>query len=576
MMLLLALGSRAAGAAEILLEQGKEVLVERDVAMTTRDGVVLRADVFRPKAEGKFPVILERNPYDKHNENFGPRAAANGYVFIVQDVRGRFASDGEWYPLRHERADGYDAVEWAAALPYANGKVGMFGWSYSAATQLAAAGASPPHLACILPGFIASDCSAQWVYCGGAFSQALNQGWSSALAVNTLQRRVAKTAQPSHWDMKQPLADYPLLDVGTGRELADYYYDWLKHPAYDDYWKEFSVEERFGQITVPALHFGAWYDYFEEGTVRNYAGLKARAGSEAARRGQRLVMAVGGHSGAGPKVGEVDFGAASVVDYWQLALRWYDFILKGVANGMETEKPVRIFVMGTNEWRDLDDWPAPGAVAQPYYLHSAGRANTAAGDGRLTREAPVASEPPDRYVYDPADPVPTVGGPAFGDVHLKQGPWDQREVERRADVLVYSSEPLVQSCSAIGAVTVELFVSSSAEDTDFTGKLVDVAPDGTALNIAEGILRARYRHSRERAEPLRPGEVTSLTVSLGSTAHVFLAGHRVRLEIASSNFPRFDRNLNPGGDPAGSAAKATNQVHHDPVSASRLVLTVLL
>lgn len=561
-------------AKEILLEQGKEILVERNVPMKTRDGVTLRADIFRPNRDGKFPVIVERIPYDKRIETFGPRAASRGYVFIVQDVRGRFASEGEWYPLRYERDDGYDTVEWAATLSYANGKVGMFGYSYSAATQLAAATAAPPHLCSIMPGVMGSNVHEQWVYVGGAFSQALNQGWSSALAINTLERRVGRSAQPSAWDMKRPLAGYPLLELGTTAGLADYYYDWLRHPDYDDYWKELSFAERFDRITVPALHFGGWYDYFQQGTIECYLGIRQHGGSEVARRGQRLVMMVGGHAGPGPKIGEVDFGAPSVVDLWELALRWYDYTLKGIDNGVATEKPVRVFVMGSNRWREADDWPPPGARTVRYYLRSGGAANTAAGDGRLSADAP-ADERPDRYVYDPANPVPTIGGPAFGDATLKQGPCNQAEVEKRADVLVYSTEPLARDTEFIGSVRLELHVGSNAVDTDFTGKLVDVAPDGIALNLTEGIRRARYRHGSGKPELLQPGAIHTLTVDLGSTAYIFKAGHRIRVEVSSSNFPRFDRNLNTGTDLASGATeyrKADNSVYHDAAHPSALLL----
>lgn len=564
-------------AKEILLDHGREVLVERNVPMTTRDGVTLRADVFRPNRDGRFPVILERIPYDKRTETFGPRAASSGYVFIVQDTRGRFASDGEWYPLRDEKNDGYDAVEWAAALPYADGKVGMFGFSYSAATQLLAAVAAPPHLTCIMPGFMAADFHAQWVYPGGAFSQALNQGWSTALALNSLERRVSRDAQPSHWDMRKPLIAYPMLDVGTAAGLSEFYYDWLRHPNYDDYWKALSIEEQFERITVPAMHFGAWYDYFQVGTLRNYTGFRDHAGSEAARRGQRLVMMVGGHAGPGPKIGEVDYGADSVVDTWALALRWYDFTLKGIDNGLEKEKPVRLFVMGANKWREENDWPVSGAQATRYYLRSAGRANTLAGDGQLSR-SPPADEVPDRFDYDPANPVPTVGGTAFGEAHLKQGPYDQREVEKRPDVLVYTSESMVRGCTVIGPVAVELHVASSCVDTDITGKLVDVAPDGTAVNLLEGILRLRYRDGQRRPAPLQPGEVARVAVELGATAHVFLPGHRIRLEVSSSNFPHFDRNLNTGADIASASADykvASNTVYHDGLRPSALVLPVI-
>ncbi|MDD2764256.1 MAG: CocE/NonD family hydrolase [Opitutaceae bacterium] len=552
-----------------------DIIIEKNVAMTTRDGVTLRADVYRPKADGKYPVILERTPYDKGIETFGKRAAAQGYVFIVQDVRGRVASDGEWYPLKHEADDGYDSVEWAAALPYANGKVGMFGFSYPGGTQLMAAMANPPHLVCIMPVAIASNCHEQWVYQGGAFSQLLNQAWSTALAFNTIEKRGGKGTPPANWDTKRPLIDYPILE-GAAADVAPYYYDWLKHPDYDDYWKRWVIEEHFNQIQVPILHVGGWYDMFEEGAIRSYLGIRNHGGSEAARKGQRLVMMVGGHAGAGPKIGDIDFGKSVVVDLGELALRWYDYQMKGIDNGMAGEKPVRVFLMGRNVWRDLEDWPPANAKVTRYFLHSGGKANALTGDGALST-TPPATEPADQYVYDPADPVPTHGGPSFGGANSTPGPYDQRTVEARPDVLVYSTPAFAQDTEVIGPVALELYVSSSAVDTDFTGKLIDVAPDGYARNLSEGILRARYRTSREQAELMQPGEIYRVTVDLGSTANVFLAGHKLRVEVSSSNFPRFDRNLNTGADiasPDPRAIKATNVIYHDHEHPSALVLSV--
>ncbi|MEW5980442.1 MAG: CocE/NonD family hydrolase [Acidobacteriota bacterium] len=554
------------------------VRIENNVAMKARDGVTLRADVYRPKNDGKFPVILERTPYDKRaGVGFGLKAAAQGYVYIIQDCRGRFASEGDWYPFRYESQDGYDAVEWAAALPYSNGKVGMFGGSYVGATQMLAAVAAPPHLAGIMPVVTASNYHGHWAYQGGAFSQLLAQAWCTALAFDTLQRRVAKNSQPWQWGFERPPLDYPLLELGTPMGLADYYFDWLAHPSYDEYWKQWSIEERFAQIQVPALHLASWYDLFQDGSIRNYTGIKSAGGSEVARKGQRLIISVGGHAGAGPKVGEVDFGKDSVLDTWALGLRWYDYLLKGIDNGMDREKPVRVFVMGTNVWRDEADWPLTRAKATRYYLHSSGKANSLSGDGTLSTTAP-ANEAPDQYLYDPAHPVPTQGGPVLGDpVHVPPGPLDQRAVESRPDVLVYTTPAFQNDTEITGPVSLELYISSSAVDTDFTGKLVDVWPNGFAQNLTDGILRARYRHSMAKAEYLNPGEVYKLTIDLWSTSNVFLAGHRLRLEVSSSNSPRFDRNLNTGEDPGRGKrmTKATNFVYHDRDHPSALVLPVI-
>jgi len=554
-----------------------QVIVEHGVPVKMRDGVVLRADIFRPQAEGKFPVLLTRTPYDKRGAaDFGREAAAHGYIVVAQDVRGRYTSEGEWYTFKHESQDGYDTVEWAAALPYANGKVGMFGGSYVGATQMLTAIAAPPHLAGILPVVTASNYHENWTYQGGAFEQWFDQSWTTGLAENTFDRRMVKDSYASRWDRQLPLTDYPLLELGTPAGVADYYLDWLAHPSYDDYWKPWSIEEHFSQIQVPALHVAAWYDIFQDGSLRNYLGIKAHGGSEAARNGQRLLIMVGGHAGGGPKIGDVDFGKDSVVDEEALILRWYDYLLKGVANGMGSEKPVKIFVMGKNVWRQEDAWPLARAKETRYYLHSAGHANTLGGDGALSTTAP-GTEAADKYVYDPADPAPTRGGPLCCDAtHQPPGAFDQRPVENRDDVLVYTAPAFQQDTEVTGPVSLELYASSSAVDTDFTGKLVDVWPNGYAQNLTEGILRARYRDSREKAELMNPGEVYKLRLELWSTSNVFQAGHKLRLEISSSNFPRFDRNLNTGEDQGHSTplVKATNAVYHDREHPSALILPV--
>ncbi len=554
------------------------VTFEGNVPMVTRDGVTLRSDIYRPKADGKFPVLLERTPYNKYsNIDSGLKGAARGYVVILQDVRGRNASEGDWYPFKYEAADGYDSVEWAAALPYSDGKVAMIGGSYVGATQMLAAVASPPHLVAINPVVTASNYHEHWAYQGGAFMQLLAQAWSSALAVNGVERRAGGTAAPAHWDYRRPPSEYPVIDPGKAAGLADYYFDWIAHPAYDDYWKQWSIDERYGQIKVPVLIVAAWYDLFQDGSIRNYVGIRHGGGSQAARSGVRMIIIPGGHAGFDRKVGEVDFGQDSVLDLDGFQYRWYDHLMKGVDNGVDREKPVRIFVMGRNAWRDEDDWPLARAVETRFYLHSAGKANSLGGDGALTASSPAA-EPSDAYACDPENPVPTLGGSVLGDTgNFPPGPLDQRKVEGRPDVLVYTTQAFEKDVEVIGPVSLELYVSSSAPDTDFTGKLVDVGPDGTARNLTDGILRARYRTSMARAELMVPGTVYKLRVDLWSTANVFLAGHRLRLEVASSNFPRFDRNPNTGASPeaAGTGVVATNVVYHDRDHPSALVVPVI-
>jgi len=562
-----------------------EVIVERGVTAKMRDGVILRADIYRPKAESKFPVLLQRTPYNKDNGvSFGVRAAARGFVAVVQDVRGRYSSDGEWYVFKHESEDGYDSVEWAAALPYSNGKVGMWGGSYVGATQMLAAIAHPPHLAGICPVVTASNYHDGWTYQGGALEQWFDESWTSGLAQDTLTHAVARNTNALPNVSKLPLSGYALFNlpespssVYSTSALAPYFLDWLAHPSYDDYWKRWSIEEHYAEIDVPALTVAAWYDIFQGGSLRNYSGIRIHGG-DMARPNQRLLVVVGGHAGNGRKIGEVDFGpAAAQYDEDEVTLSWYEYLFKGFRNNFAREKPVKMFVMGRNEWREEDDWPPARAHRTKYFLHSGGSANSLRGNGTLS-PVPPHSESPDHYVYDPANPVPTIGGPLCCDSgRLAPGPRDQRPAEDREDVLIYSTPTFAQDTEITGPISLELFAKSLAVDTDFTAKLVDVGPDGFAQNLTEGIIRARYRNSQEKPTLLNPGETYKFTIDLWSTSNVFLKGHVLRLEVSSGNFPRFDRNLNTG-EAAGAGQKfvsATNTIYHDSDHPSALVLPVV-
>jgi putative CocE/NonD family hydrolase len=566
------------------------VKIQRNVEIKMRDGVTLRGDIFRPDAEGKFPVLLERTPYRRsiwgYDMEFAEHAASRGYVVFIQDVRGRYTSDGEWYPFLHESEDGYDTIEWIASQPYSNGKVGMFGGSYVGATQMLAAIAHPPHLAGISPVVTASNYHDGWTYQGGAFEQWFNESWTSGLAQDTLAHQIERMPNLPEDIYRLPLTSYPIFNTnpasvvnGSAAVVAPYFLDWLAHPAYDDYWKRLSIEEHFADINVPALHTGAWYDIFLGGSLRNYVGIKSSGAAEEARKGQRLLVVIGGHAGGGRKIGEVDFGPeAEKANEDDITLRWYDFLFKGVQNEFATGKPVKIFVMGLNQWREEDDWPLARAKATKYFLHSQGAANSSRGNGSLSASEPAAKEPSDKFTYDPAKPVPTIGGPLCCDgIHLAAGPRDQHSVEDRDDVLIYSTSPLERDLEVTGPVRFDFFASSSTVDTDFTAKLVDVSPDGSAINLTEGILRAKYRDSQAAATPLVPGQVYALSIDLWATSNVFRAGHRIRLEVSSSNFPRFDRNLNTG-EPAATSSKfvtATNTILHDKAHPSALILPLV-
>ena len=559
--------------------------MERSVPVNMRDGVVLYADIYRPQSPGKFPVLLERTPYNKDSSvNFAIRAAAHGYVVIVQDVRGRYKSAGEWYPFKHESEDGYDTVEWAAALSYSDGKVGMFGGSYVGATQMLAAIAHPPHLAGICPVVTASNYHDNWTYQGGALAQWFDESWTTGLAQDTVNRYLVTVSNAVEGSRTLPLANYPLFNVkgnleenGLTAKFAPYFLDWLAHPSFDDYWRQWSIQDHYADIQVPALTVAAWYDLFQGGSLRNYIGIRAQGGSEAARKGQQLLIIIGGHAGLGRKVGDVDFGPTAEFKEDDTTLNWYDFLFKGIKNDFAKATPVKIFVMGTNTWRDEEAWPLARAVTTRYFLHSSGRANSSSGNGMLSRTSPT-TEPTDQYVYDPEDPVPTIGGPLCCDaVHLAAGPRDQRPVELRQDVLIYSAAPFATDTEVTGPVSVELYAKSSALDTDFTAKLVDVWPNGFAQNLTEGIVRARYRDSQSKPSLLVPGNIYKFNIDIWSTSNVFLAGHTLRLEISSSNFPRFNRNLNNGKSNNGGEQpqKATNVILHDAKHPSALLLPVV-
>jgi uncharacterized protein len=568
-------------------QQSYSVITQNGVPMKTRDGVTLYSDIYRPKADGKFPVILMRTPYDKSvGWAVAPayQIAAHGYVVIIQDVRGRYTSEGDWYPFRHESSDGYDAIEWAAALPSSNGKVGMMGGSYVGATQMLSAIAHPPHLAGICPVVTASNYHDNWTYQGGALEQWFDQNWTTQLATNTMWRLIAKDTNALLGAPVLPLTHYPAFNYASlpagadaTAKLAPYYLDWLAHPDYDAYWKQWSIEEHFSDIQVPALHIGGWYDIFLNGTLRNYMGIKAHGGTDEARKGQRLLVQIGGHAGFGRRIGDVEFGEEAVkYPSTEVVIAWYDYLFKGVQNEF-APVPVRVFVMGENKYHQESDWPPPENKLTRYFLHSGGSANSVRGDGGLS-VLPPKKETPDKFAYDPANPVLTIGGSLCCDaVHYEPGPRDQRAAENRNDVLVYSTKPFAEDMEVTGPVTLELWASSSAVDTDFTAKLVDVSPDGFAMDLTDGILRMRYRDSQEHPQLMNPDQVYKVSVDLWATSNEFKKGHILRLEVSSSNFPRFDRNLNTGAEQATSHefVSATNTILHDAEHPSALLLPVI-
>lgn len=564
-----------------------EVLIEKNVPARMRDGIILRADVYRRAQPGRLPALLQRTPYSKNDAGGSRRfreLAARGYVVIVQDTRGRYTSDGVARP--HDEADdGFDTIAWAASLPSVNGKVGMFGGSYLATTQLLAATTQPPALTALFPS---SSYASRYdmVFQGGAFYLSDGLTWNLDQAEDVRRRRlspsidrdgpISLTADDRRTLREHWLWHVPLKTIAA-RELRTYapgYFQMLAHPSYDEYWDTFNIEAKHSRFLVPAFHITGWYDTLLTGTLRNFAGLRGNAGSESARRGQRLIVGPWTHSRptiGSTRIADVDFGEAAGFDSQSAMARWFDGWLKSTPEPRANEAPVKIFVMGENRWRDEQEWPLARARETSFYLHSKGGANTRDGDGTLSTTSP-AEEPGDQYTYDPRDPVPT--GAAGG---YSRSPSDQREAERRRDVLVYTSEPLTRDLEVTGPIALELWISSSVPDTDFTAKLVDVFPDGTARALTDGILRARYREDPRTPRLLTPGTPTKLRIDVGATSNLFRAGHRIRLDISSSNFPRFDRNPNTGGVFGEDAdlRRADQTIFHDAPRASRLLLPVV-
>ncbi len=572
---------------------------ESNSPLMLRDGTITNVDIFRPDASGSFPALLRRTPYDKSIPpvlDIGVdaiRAAMRGYAVVIQDIRGRFSSEGEFYTFVDEMNDGYDSIEWVAGQPWCNGKVGMYGSSYVGATQWLAAKSMPPSLAAIAPGFTSSDYHEGWAWQGGAFQLGFNLKWTLDNLTSANWDNLANRLylSPRQLDILieakdrvdtgyryLPMKELPDLEGG----MAPYYYDWLDHPEYDDYWERISIEESHSDITVPAFNYGGWYDIFLGGTLKNFTRMRELGGSEDARRGQRLAIGPWTHGGTGVSVaGERGFGSqasAFGLDMQEQILRYYDYWLKGEDNGVGDERPVKIFIMSENVWRTEEKWPLERAESVNYYLHSQGRANSLAGDGRLDAQTPALEEPPDVYVYNPIDPVPTRGGQIISDPGIyPAGVYDQRPIEARHDVLVYTTPPLENYMEVTGPVTVTLYASTSAEDTDFTAKLVDVRPDGYARNLTDGIVRARYRIPKNQADPIQSGQVYEYTIDLWATSNLFWKGHRIRLEISSSNFPRFDRNTNTAGPIGGdrTVISALQTIHHDSTYPSHVTLPIV-
>jgi uncharacterized protein len=514
-----------------------------------------------------------------------------GYAVVWQDCRGTFRSSGAFTPMVHEAEDGADTIAWLADQPWCDGSVGMFGLSYFGMVQWATASQAPAALKAIAPSVTSGDSyRAPWYSEGGAMSWHVVWSWATEMALVDAYRSLAAGAggMDAVTALTALLADpQPHLEAMAAEQdvLAahwPWWSQWLAHAPRGRYWQDLSIDDAASSVTVPALNIGGWFDLFVRGTVRSYVAMRARARTPEARDGQRLIIGPWDHmtlDGVYPDR-QFAFGAnVLMVDLTADHVRFFDRWLRGRTDALDGSAPVRIFVMGIDQWRDELDWPLPDTRYVDYHLDGGGAANTADGDGLLST-TPATAEATDTYAYDPARPVPTIGGRLIAAAADNgTGPADQRPVQAREDVLCFTTPALEKPVEVTGNVSLVLHVASSARDTDFTGKLVDVFPDGRAIYLTDGILRMRYRRSLAEPELLEPEQLYEITLDLSVTSNVFLPGHRIRLEVSSSNFPRYDRNTNTGGsineETLDQAVVAINRVLHGPAHPSRLVLPII-
>jgi putative CocE/NonD family hydrolase len=576
-----------------------EIVVQSDVPAVMRDGTTLMSNVYRPASGGPYPILLTRLPYGKdlsfNNTYFDPvKAARRGYLVVVQDVRGRYASEGEFTPFAREFEDGHDSVEWAAKLPGSNGSVGMFGLSYFGKTQWHAAVTQPPSLRSMAPGQTWGNQLNGVQMRGGAHELGLMQYWAqAALALGALFRRYR--GEPEQIERKLPelvgsidalLAGggydaLPLADLPDPDDLTPFVRGGFERGLDDEIWEYLNIDGKYDHVQAPTFHIGGWYDCFIGETLRQYGAMKERA-REAGVQPPRLLVGPWAHGDFGSTVGDLDFGIGSSgmflnyrEDLTGAQLRWFDATLKGDEGALEETSPVEVFVMGENRWRGYEEWPVPGSYPERWYLQA---------NGRLSRENPARSDP-DEYDYDPRAPVPTIGGATLMAPIHRPGARDQRPNEERPDVLVYTGEALQSDYTALGPVHATIFAATDAPDTDFVARLVDVHPDGRAIVVTDGMIRASARESYPapgvvrpaKPSPIEPGRVYEYAIDLWATGTTFRAGHRIRVEITSSSFPRWERNPNTGESNVHSARTevARQRIFHDPDRPSHITLTVV-
>jgi len=582
-----------------------------------RDGKRLVADIYKPEGSAApLATILIRTPYSRkalRAEGEGARSPAtffarHGYAVVVQDVRGKYDSEGDFSFAGNDGADGYDTIEWIASRPWSNGRVGTFGCSFRGEVQIAAALENPPSLSAMIPqgaGAMVGSADARynnWASrVGGAFALATQAGWfhESGSGVYMqypdelprdvlLQLDERENTEPDYdrerSDIMAALESLPLVDIPDHlNSLPNQFGEILTRPLDDPWWAAAGFVNDESAVSAPSLHVNSWYDYGVNETILQWSLFSQNGSSEIAKANQYLLISPSTHCMSersarenalvgDREVGDTRFG------YWNLYRAWFDRWLRADGDALDDVPRVQYFMMGTNRWRSAEVWPPRGAMNVDYYLESTDGANSLNGDGTLSPARPTSSGS-DEYTYDPSTPVPSIGGSVCctGTDRFQPGAYDQRSVEMRNDVLVYSTSALEKPVAVAGPVQLVLFVSSSAPDTDFTAKLVDVYPDGRAFNVQNGIVRMRYRDKPNPSEDLEEGKVYEISISLNATANTFGKGHRIRIEVSSSNFPAFDRNLNTGADMAFAEdwRAARNKVYFGPSTPSRLILSVI-
>jgi len=565
-----------------------EVVEDRGVGVPMRDGIKLSTDVYRPKGEGRFPVILIRTPYKKEmSELDGKYYARRGYVVAIQDCRGRFGSPGEWEPFVNEKADGYDAIEWLALQPWSTGKVGMIGASYLGWVQWFALSQNPPHLTTIIPNVSPPDAFFNFPYEYGVFFIFGGIWWADIVATDaTGDLSGVKMSAVFNKKYGKLLRDLPVIDLDKrilGGENK-YWRTWIKNNTNNEYWARASFSQSLQNANIPVFHQSGWFDGDGIGSKLNYAALAKHGKST-----QKLILGPWGHTPEAQRtLGDIDFGPEAAPDLPRMYLRWFDHWLKGVDNGIQKEPLVSLFVMNTNKWVHGDKYPLPQTKLEKWYFSSRGQANTSKGDGRLTREPPAADSPPDKYTYDPGDPTPNPGFHEESEEEEKteKAVEEQKKLAKkrheqmtdaRKDILVYTTDPFEQPYTFVGPISATLYAASSAKDTDWFVRLIEIEKDGELHSLVEGRFRARFRESMSQPKLLEPDRINEYTIDMWQTGLTVEKGSRLRVEVASASYPFFSRNLNTGGhnEMETEYVSADQTIYHDAKHPSHVVLPVI-